>query len=488
MDGYRLGMKSQANRKTTRRLAKKPARRKSTVLGTFVPYTVELVTVHPTKPPVKHCINVYMNGELYVIELHSEHPPTRHSQVGLYGQQWTITKVRSDKAKAITQYTVALAGGRITRYTVLTRSARKLEKYLAIYEAQQEQIEKATAHEKKNRNDHYVSQVLLRRFTDNKRRLQKYTLKYGKWSPSAPKSIFSEYGYNQLLAFGKYNNDLDERLKTLEDTLPLTLEALDNAAKAKETTLDSEIYERMCSYCAFIWNMSPFSKAVAPVNFIVQMMMDLGNGNVDLLDTMGVKDDGIAEIKRHFTNGAKFIITGKNYLQLVYRLQFARTLECTNNIFRGYTKWTVVRSPVEMPIADMALIQYHEPALKLMRSVLPISSTSVLIGESPMGSNLKSSTDTIVYGGEAAQPFAEYIREVICQSAILTVASKTRFADISALRQKPIVNLVQLQNIDAVLNAGETPILSEQDFLITPATTEAYVKWTHSIVKPYSKL
>src|SRR5450756_189324 len=251
--GYSLAMKSQSDRKTVRQPAKKPARRAGTGLRAFVPYTVELVTVQPAQPPVKHYIYIYRNGELYAIELHKEHPPTKTSNIGFYGVHWTITKAKSDKA--ITEYTVTVTGGRVTRYTALTRMARKLAKDIAILEAQQSQVEKAAIYDLKNRNDHYVSQVLLRRFTD-KKRLQKYTLKYGKWSPSAPKSIFSELGYNQLLAFDKFNNDLDARLKALEDTLPLTLDALDNAAKVKESKLYPEIYERMCSYCAFIWNLS----------------------------------------------------------------------------------------------------------------------------------------------------------------------------------------------------------------------------------------
>jgi hypothetical protein len=446
---------------------------------------VELVTVQSQKPPIKHYINVYKNGGLYAIELHKEHPTTPTSQVGFYGRHWTITKVKSNKT--ITEYTIGLGGGRITRYAVLARSARKLEKHIAVYEAQQEEIAKTVIHSKKDRNDHYVSQVLLRRFTTDNGRLQKYTLKLGKWSPSAPRSVFSEIGYNQLLAFGKFNTDLDDRLKELEDTLPITLAALDNAAKAKETPLDSTVYDRMCSYCAFLWEMSPFSKSVAPVGFIHQLMLDLSLGNVDFLDAMGVKDTDIAQIKHHYANGAKFIITGSNYLQLVYRLQFGRQLESLYRIFRYSTKWSVARSPIELPIADMALIKYHLPDVNSMRSILPISPTSILIGESPMGSNVKTSTDAIVYGGELEQSGAEYLREVICQSAILTVASKTRIGDINAWRKKPVVNLVQLQNMDAVLKAGETPILSEQDFLITPATTEAYVKWVHSIVKPFSK-
>jgi hypothetical protein len=226
-----LAVKSQKNRKAIRSPAKKPAKRTGTALGAFVPYKVELGTAQNARSPIKHFIYVYRNGEFYVIELHR---PT--SRVGLYGQHWTITKVKF--GEAITKYTIGLAGGRITRYTILTKMARKLEKHIAVYEAQQEEIEKTVIEQKKNRNDHYVSQVLLRRFTTDNGRLQKYTLKHGKWSQSAPRSIFSEIGYNQLLAFGKFNADLDDRLKELEDTLPVTLAALDNAANAKQTTLD----------------------------------------------------------------------------------------------------------------------------------------------------------------------------------------------------------------------------------------------------------
>jgi hypothetical protein len=369
---------------------------------------------------------------------------------------------------------------------VLTRTARRLEKLIAAYEVQQEQIDKVTFNEKKNRNDHYISQVLLRRFTD-KGRLEKYTLKYGKWSPSAPRSVFKEIGYNQLLAFGKFNADIDDKLKELEDTLPITLSSLDSAANTKETNLDPTIYHRMCLYCAFLWEMSPFCKSVAPVNFIQQLMLDLSRGNIDLLDALGVKDSDIEQIKQLYSKGAKFIITGNNYLQLIYRLQFARQLESLYMGYRSITKWTVARSPIELPIADMALIKYHLPDLNLIRSILPISPASLLIGDSQLGPNVKTSTDTIVHGGDLTQSGAECMREVICQSAILTVASKTRIGDINSWRVKPTVNFVQLHNMDAALKAGIAPIMSEQDFLITPVNTETYVKWTHSFLKPYSK-
>jgi hypothetical protein len=84
-----------------------------------------------------------------------------------------------------------------------------------------------------NKNQHYISQCLIKRFAKPKPdgTIEKYNIKYGKWKTTGPKGVFSELGYNQLLAFGDFNNDLDERLKSLEDTLPESLKALDDAAE-----------------------------------------------------------------------------------------------------------------------------------------------------------------------------------------------------------------------------------------------------------------
>jgi hypothetical protein len=451
----------------------------------FAPYMVEMVIIHDPKPPVHHYVHVSINGGAYLIELHKEYPPTITSSLGFYGQHWIISKTRENEA--ITQCVVTTPGGWITRYILSTQMARKLQNDIAVYEAQQQSIPKP-ANQSLNTNQHFISQVLLRRFSTNGR-IQKYTLKYGKWSSrgTAPQSVFSDYGYNQLLAFGESNNELEERLKPLEDTLPETLAVLDDAAKVKETPLDPEIYKRMCSYCAFLWQMSPFCKLAAPVHFIQQLMFDLSAKNIDFLDALGYRDEDIARIIQHHANGGKFIITGKNYRQLAYRLQFPKQLASLYNVYRYSTKWTVARSPIELPIGDMALIKYHLPNVNVMQSILPISPTSILIGESPMGTNIKTSTDTIVHGGKLEQAGAEYIRSVICQGAVLIVASNTRIGDINEWRKKTVVNLVQLQNVEEVLKSGQMPIMSPQDFLITPASTQDYVKWTHSFLKPYSK-
>jgi hypothetical protein len=454
----------------------------------FTPYTVELVMLHAQQPPTKHYICVYKNGEHYAIELHKEYFPASTSQIAQYGKHWIITKARRNQA--VTEYVVTTPGGWITRYTLPTSMAHKLQNDIVIYEAQQKAIPKPV-NPSLNTNEHFISQVLLRRFCTNGR-LQVYRLKIGKWSKrgTTPEYVFSDDGYNQLLAFGESNTELDERLKSLEDTLPITLDALDNAAKDKETKLDPEIYKRMCSYCAFLWEMSPFCKLAAPVNYICQLMFELNLKNTDSLDAVGVKDEDIAQIIRHHANGGKFIITsrsGKNYRQLAYRLSFSKQLASLDKIFKEHTAWTVARSPIELPIGDMALIKYHLPATNAMESILPLSPTLVLIGNSPMGAHIQPSTETVIKGGTLTESEAEYVQKVICQGALSTIASNTQIGDINELRKKPVVNLMQLQNVEEILKSGLTEITSQEDFLITPASMEDYVKWVHSFIIPPPK-
>ena len=338
-----------------------------------------------------------------------------------------------------------------------------------------------------NINQHYISQCLIRRFAKPNGTIESYNIKYGKWKTTGPGGIFSELGYNQLLAFGDFNNDLDDRLKTLEDTLPETLKAIDDAATRDESKLDSNIYEHLCWYCSFLWEMSPAQKAMAPVTFIAQTTLDFQHGKSTLLKAIGMTDDSIAALQRLVTNGSKLRITGKNYQQLVYRLQFAQTIKYTYLQFRHSTKWTIYRSPIELPLGDMALIKYHQPKPNVMMTVLPLSPALVLIGICPM-TEVKNTNETTLYGREMVNAEAEYIRGVICLSALFAIAAPTRFGDIKAIRNDAAktTQFAEIVDLDSALAAGQTPIMSEMDFLISPTTTEEYVKFVHSVVKPPS--
>jgi len=129
---------------------------------------------------------------------------------------------------------------------------------------------------------HYVSQVLLRRFANNGR-LQVFDIKTRKWKSLPPKKIFCQSGYTQLLANGQVDNTLEREFGKVERQLPKTLAALDNAAKKSQVTLPPEVYTNLCWYCAFLWRISPFAKAKAPVDFVMQINQDLEHGRYDLL-------------------------------------------------------------------------------------------------------------------------------------------------------------------------------------------------------------
>ena len=196
-------------------------------------------------------------------------------------------------------------------------------------------------------------------------------------------------------------------------------------------------------------------------------------------------DDGIAALQKYVASGSKLRITGKNYQQLVYRLQFAQTIKYTYWQFRHSIKWTIYRSPIELQIGDMALIKYHQPKPNVMMTVLPLSPVLVLIGICPM-TEVKNTNETTFYGREMASAEAEYIRGVICLSALFTIASPTRFGDIKTIRNDAAktTQFAQIVDLDGALAAGQTPIISEMDFLISPATTDEYVRFVHSIVRP----
>ena len=133
-----------------------------------------------------------------------------------------------------------------------------------------------------NANEHYVSQVLLRRFTVSGH-LQCFKIQESKWRRKSPKKVFSEFGYNQLLVDGKVDDTLEKAFCKVETNLPQTLKALDNAAIHSSTELPPAVYENLCWYCAFIKRISPFSKVAAPADFVLQANHDLEKGHGRIL-------------------------------------------------------------------------------------------------------------------------------------------------------------------------------------------------------------
>ena len=171
--------------------------------------------------------------------------------------------------------------------------------------------------------------------------------------------VFLPRLYNQLTRFGQFDDSLDRELqKNRNRNSPETFAALDKAATQSYLQLDSQTFENLCWYLSFLWNMCPFAKAVAPVHFVEQIMLDLRLGKIDRLRALGHTESNIAAIQKFHNEGYKLIITGKNYLQLVYRIVFNDHCRETYRQFRFITQWTVYNSPIELPISDIALIKF----------------------------------------------------------------------------------------------------------------------------------
>jgi hypothetical protein len=332
-------------------------------------------------------------------------------------------------------------------------------------------------------NQHYVSQVLLRRFTDA-RYLQRFDIKYNTWKKVAPKHVFSRLGYTQCIAFGMVDNSLEQLFGKIERKLPKTLDALVSAAKQHgNSVLTSALYDNFCWYCACLWNISPFAKAKAPLIFVEQLDTDLKHGKTDLLRLriFNLQERDIEAMQRAHSQGTKFILSGENYRQVLYRIQFNQRCKDDAEKFRYETKWKVYNSPVELPIADVAFFRFDTNNTTL--SILPLSASLVLIGTV----KAQPSNETIVGSDTLTQDEAEYILDAICLSALTALACKTRAHNIVALRKRAIQKKIQfprIKDLDAVLSAGLQPF--NGPLVLSPVTHDEYIKFSNSFLENHT--
>ncbi len=327
---------------------------------------------------------------------------------------------------------------------------------------------------------HYVSQVLLRRFA-NGGRLQVFDIKTEKWKPLPPKKIFCQSGYTQLLANGQVDNTLEREFGKVEGQLPRTLAALDDAAKKSQVVLPPEVYTNFCWYCAFLWRISPFAKAKAPVDFVMQMNQDLEHGRCDLLrQVVGLSERDIKAIQTAHAEGKKLIIDSQDFLQLIYRVQFV--LRCKEDfvLFRHYTKWAVWNSPIDLPISDIALVQVSFKEANVF--VLPIAPHLLLAGTIKTGTQ-KKSDETVIKSNTFNTEDAQYWADAICYSAQVTLASKSIIPDVSAMRKRTEkqVNFTKIVNPESIVSAGVTDFSGI--FGVRLVDKSEFVKFVHSHVR-----
>jgi len=322
------------------------------------------------------------------------------------------------------------------------------------------------------------------------------------------KQMFSLYRRNGIYYAQNTYNGKQESLRTRDEAtakallhskneasrqpmltpLPITFEALEKAADNPATELPLEIYENLCWYCAFLWRVSPFAKAAAPADFVIQLDKDLENGRVDMLrEVLGYPEWICQTYRREHALGYKVIINSQNFLQLIYRIQFRLKYGDDYNKFRYFTKWTICRSPIELPIADVALTQIPVHTEKVVVYGLPISPRLLLKGQMAMGEQT-SSLATTVKGATMTKEEAEIWYEALCLSAVTELVSKKAIPDVLEVRARARskgIAFTKITDPDALIAAGQFNFSGNFGLVVVPP--EAYVKFIHSFIQPPDK-
>jgi hypothetical protein len=327
-------------------------------------------------------------------------------------------------------------------------------------------------------NQHYVSQVLQRRFANGKF-IERFDLRWNKWKKVSTKRIFASVAYSELFAYGTYDNTLDKTFKTYEDALPDTLRALDETAMRTNTALPGDMSNKLFGYCAILWRMSPFIKAIARLEFAVQLDLDLQHKRTHLLEILGIKQEDIVTIRLLFAQGMKFIPVWD--LQSLYRVQANLKCQELYQTLRHHCTWTLYTSPVMLPISDTPFFNFNERGVPLY--IFTISPSLVLIGKHPHGPHSPNLVVTIKTSTLEVES-AEYLRGTICAAALTAVACKSRSIDVLAARKRAHEKGVQfpvLRNLEAVFSAG----LKEctQVPRILPVTEAEFDKFKSSFVE-----
>jgi len=335
-----------------------------------------------------------------------------------------------------------------------------------------------------NANQHYVSERLLKQFRVPGCPLQCYQIDTGVWKSRATDKTCSSDGYNQLSAFGEVDDTLEQAFTKVESKLPRTLAALERAAKTSMSELSADIYENLCWYCTFIWRISPFAKATAIVNLTEQIHLDFKHGKDTLLRDLGIPKHIINHLWNAHRLGRKIILDPNNCQQLIYRIQFQRLFRLDYSQFFHATEWAVYNSPLELPLSDMALVQFTFKGLQTTYYIMPIGPRLLLRGK--LRHDLRRAVaPPRIMGGTLHPQIAEYWRDVICLSPIIQLVSPRIIPDIEFIRARGVAKGIAFPKIVNPKDAISVGLNhSRADLRFRDVSVSEHVKFVHSFIKP----
>lgn len=142
-----------------------------------------------------------------------------------------------------------------------------------------------------NSNQHYISQVLLKRFRRGSERLQCFQVKTGQWRQRSTGDACSAKGYNQILVGPKADHTIENEFSKIETKLPQTFAFFESvAAGSQPANMPEAIRENFRDYCAFLLLISPVSKPGAIVAMLHEINMGVETEHYDLLRELGVSE------------------------------------------------------------------------------------------------------------------------------------------------------------------------------------------------------
>jgi hypothetical protein len=230
---------------------------------------------------------------------------------------------------------------------------------------------------------------------------------------------------------------------------------------------------------AFVHCLSPFFKASCPEDFLDDLHRQLINEKGDLLSAVKFTKEKQRHYRESILNGQKLIIDSPDFLQLLHRIQFNRLSKSYYYlIFRHVTAWHLCRSPIPMPLGDVAITPILAPQIHWYN--MPISPTLFLVGRIPQTPENKVSNATFVYGVDLPARNAENWKDVLCLQAKKTLISREKIPDIKERRRRAVENghaFAVIQNIENILTAGMVNNVTELKFkLVSRIDYAAFVK------------
>ncbi len=337
----------------------------------------------------------------------------------------------------------------------------------------------------KDERQHYVSQVLLKRFRRRGKPLECFNVQTQEWIKGgrSVENVCSAPGYNQLLSSTDVNNAIEQSFSKVESNLPKTFNDLERASNKSSVELEKSTYDNLCLYCAFLKRTSIFAKPGAVASFLGQLNMELEKGSYYLFRELKVPDDVISKFREGYAMGGRLIIESDNVIQLVYRLQFERLLNLNFMEFL-HCEWTVSTSPLELPMSDIGLVQIQLTDLKAIQYLLPIGPNLVL--DAIFYHDVtKNSTRPNVAGHQLSKVEAEYRFAALCLSAVNEIIFFNRCSNIQARldHAKTMgITFTKIVNPQAALSAG----LKNCDlrYRLQMVSLDEYVRFVHSFVQP----